>query len=180
MKIAITQRQTEINGIVHDCLDPNWYTMLSQHEVIAVPNLVGLDLQVDMLIISGGENTQARSLTELICWSEALKKGLPVVGICHGAFLLNYLHDGLNKELSGHRDGDHTVYMEGKTHTVNSFHDVGIYTLGEELAPVATGEDGSCEAFKHRMLPIWGIVWHPERMETPVFPKELKELLYDV
>ncbi len=177
MKIAITQRQSEINGVTHDCLDPAWYTMLSSHELIPVPNLIGLDIQVDMLIFSGGDNSKARSLAELICWSSAMKKEIPVLGVCHGAFLLNYLHDGLNKEVTGHRNIGHTIEMENKTHTVNSFHDVGIYTLGKDLETVAIGMDGSCEAFKHRDKNIWGLVWHPERMEIPVFPKDLSELL---
>ena len=177
MRIAITQRQTEINGFTYDCLEPLWYTFFSPHEIIPVPNLTGLDIQVDMLVFSGGDNSKARSLAEVVCWSSAMKLDIPVLGICHGAFLLNYLHDGINKEVTGHRNIGHTIDMEDKTHTVNSYHDVGIYELGEGLESIATAKDGSCEAFKHQDKKIWGLVWHPERMETPVLPQELKELL---
>ena len=68
MKIAITQRQTEINGFVHDCLDPNWYKLFKGHELIIIPNLIDIDLDIDldMLVISGGNHTEARYKTCLL------------------------------------------------------------------------------------------------------------------
>jgi gamma-glutamyl-gamma-aminobutyrate hydrolase PuuD len=37
--------------------------------------------------------------------------------------------------------------------------------------------DKTIEAFKHQALPIYGIVWHPERMDVPVLPEEVAILL---
>jgi putative glutamine amidotransferase len=178
MKIAITQRQTEINGFVYDCLDPNWYRLLNGHELVIIPNLIHINLEddVDMLIVTGGNHTQARYKTELMVCDWAMRNGVPILGICHGAFFLNYAFKGIDGKVGGHRNVEHTVVMEGTEHTVNSYHTLCIYELGPDLAPVAWTDD-HVEAFKHKELPIWGIVWHPERMAEPVLPKEIKELL---
>ena len=178
MKIAITQRQTEINGFVHDCLDPNWYSLLKGHELIIVPNLINIDLDidVDMLIISGGNHTEARYKTELVVCDWAMRNAIPILGVCHGAFFLNYAFKGIDAKVEGHRGKDHAVIMEGQEYIVNSYHDICIYELGKDLTPIAR-TDAHVEAFKHKDLPIWGIVWHPERMENPVLPKEIKDLL---
>jgi len=179
MKIAITQRQIEINGFVHDCLDPNWYRLFKGHELIIIPNLIDIDLDInlDMLVISGGNHTEARYKTELVVCDWAMRNDIPILGVCHGAFFLNYAFKGIDAQVKGHRGKDHTVTMEGKEHTVNSYHDICIYELGKDLTPIAWSGD-HVEAFKHKDLPIWGIVWHPERMADPILPKDLERLIY--
>jgi putative glutamine amidotransferase len=179
MKIAITQRQIEINECIHDCLDPNWYKLLKGHELIIIPNLIhiDLDIDIDMLIISGGGHTTARYKTELLVCDWAMRTGVPILGVCHGAFFLNYAFKGIDAEIKHHRKIEHTITMEGQEYIVNSYHDVCIFELGKDLTPVAWAGD-HVEAFKHKDLPIWGIVWHPERMADPVLPTDLKRLIY--
>jgi gamma-glutamyl-gamma-aminobutyrate hydrolase PuuD len=178
MKIAITQQQTIINDIVYDCLDPNWYTLLKNHKIVTVPNLLYVDLDVDLLILSGGANSDARQKTELRWYHQAVCNNIPVVGVCHGAFFLNIIFGGTNKQTKNHRNVNHNITMENKDYMVNSYHDVCIYNLGKELMPIAEAKlDRQIEAFKHEKLPIWGIVWHPERMKNPVLPKDLEKIL---
>jgi putative glutamine amidotransferase len=179
MKIAITQRQIEINGFMHDCLDPNWYRLFKGHELIIIPNLINIDLDIDldMLVVSGGNHSEARYKTELMVCDWAMRNGIPILGVCHGAFFLNYAFKGIDAEIKDHRNVEHTIIMEDQEYIVNSYHDVCIYELGKDLTPIAwTGDH--VEAFKHKDLPIWGIVWHPERMDDPILPAELKELIY--
>ena len=177
MKMAITQREITIRGTVYDCLERGWYELLKQHEIIPVPNDYEYDISfADCLILSGGETTEAREFTETYCFSQAITRNIPVIGVCHGAFVLNRWHGGTNTKIDGHRGVDHTVQLEGSEHVVNSYHATAINTLGQGLTAIATWEE-SVEAFKHNELPVWGIVWHPERMANPVLPKELKELL---
>lgn len=178
MKIAITQRQTEINGIVYDCSEQGWYHLLRNHELCLIPNLVDIIIDdVDMLILSGGNETEQRYKTELTVCDWAMRNHKPILGVCHGAFFLNYAFGGINAEIKNHQNTEHEIIMEGQPHTVNSYHEVCIYELGTGLNCVAT--DGQhCEAFVHKDHPIWGIVWHPERMKDPVLPKDLRKLLY--
>lgn len=179
-KIAVTQTQMEYNSVTYDCLDPRWYPFLAPNLVIPVPNLPEIELDIDVLILSGGKHSPARTQCEIRQWTECLKYDIPIIGVCHGAFFLNYLYDGLNKEINNHRGEDHEIILENEKVTVNSYHDTGIFTLGKELEPIATCvNDGSIEAFKHESMKMWGLLWHPERMKVPVLPTEVRELLYD-
>lgn len=181
MKIAITQRPYEIKGITHDCLDPKWYDLLAPHEVVAVPNVKNIELSesIDMFILTGGENTVSRKDVETMCVAHAIKHNKPILGVCHGAFFLNYLYNGINAPIEGHRNGEHPIYLGGQLFMVNSYHDMGIYELGPELKATAFTKENQIEAFKHKELPIWGIVWHPERMKIPVLPPLFLKLLQE-
>ena len=66
--------------------------------------------------------------------------------------------------------------MDDEVHTVNSFHQNKILKLAEGFDPIATTRGGDIEAFKHRKRNIWGVIWHPERMDAAVLPKDLKIL----
>jgi gamma-glutamyl-gamma-aminobutyrate hydrolase PuuD len=177
MNIAITQRIRQINNIDYDCLEHGWHKLLSNHSIIPIPNVITNNvIDFDMLIISGGEYTTIRTTIEHTYLQHAITNNLPVLGICHGAFLINEFFNGANNNVSNHQNTEHTIILEGVTHSVNSYHGARIENLGQEL--VAIADDSShTEAFKHRTTPIWGIVWHPERMINPVLPSDLKKLL---
>ena len=53
-------------------------------------------------------------------------------------------------------------YFGGRLHC---YHDSGFTAadLPETLEPLAQTGDGCIEAFRHRHLPVLGILWHPER-----------------
>lgn len=177
MKIAITQRQISINGITYDCLEQGWYRLFKDHELCIIPNLIDVIVDADMLVLSGGDESEQRYKTELVVCDWAMRNNVPILGICHGAFFLNFAFGGINAVVEGHRDTEHEIIMDKQPYTVNSHHDVCIYDLGPDLISLA--DDGEhCEAFKHKDYPIWGIVWHPERMDTPVLPIELEKIIY--
>jgi len=176
MKIAISQRQVEINGFVYDCLEQGWYEFFLGHEIIPVPNLNNIGLDINMLVLSGGETTNARYNTEVACTAWAIENNVPILGVCHGAFLLNFLYSGVNAKTLGHQNTTHKVYMEDQEYTVNSYHQLMIHELGLGLNAIAYCEN-VVEGFKHSQLPVWGLVWHPERMDVPVLPNDLKELI---
>ena len=176
MKIAISQRQVEINGFVYDCLEQGWYEFFLGHEIIPVPNLNNIGLDINMLVLSGGETTNARYNTEVACTAWAIENNVPILGVCHGAFLLNFLYSGVNAKTLGHQNTTHKFYMEDQEYTVNSYHQLMIHELGLGLNAIAYCEN-VVEGFKHSQLPVWGLVWHPERMDVPVLPNDLKELI---
>jgi len=187
MKIAITQRQFVINEIIHDCLDPQWYSFLYPHELIPIPNNGNMISDFDILIISGGESGLARTITEVTYYQTALRRNIPIIGVCHGAFFINKQHTNgvTGVTLPSHKkDIIHPIEMDGSVYAVNSFHSASIEydMLGDDLIPVATHHTTSnhvtIEAFEHKALPIYGIVWHPERMERPVLPRKVEELLH--
>lgn len=176
MIIAISQTQTNINDTIYDCLDPRWYDFLHNHKLIPIPNIIDVHFNADMLILTGGEDTPERLATETALFNIALAKNIPILGICRGAFILNSYYNGINRTIDGHNKTEHIIEMEEQTFIVNSFHGASIYIVGEDIEIIATADE-CVEAYKHKHLPIWGLSWHPERMEEPVLPKELKELL---
>ena len=68
--------------------------------------------------------------------------------------------------------------MEGNEYIVKCYHSQSIKTLADNFSATAHDEQGTIEAFQHNTLPIYGIVWHPESMDEPVLPAEVKKLLY--
>ena len=177
MKIAISQREIVHNNITYDCLEQGWHTLLSRHTLVPIPNVSNIETDFDMLILSGGDTTPNRTHTETMYYNIALLKGVPILGVCHGAFFINEFHSGTNKPIEGHKNTAHQIEMENTTEFVNSFHTNSIALLGKDLLPIAyCRADDTVEAFKHSKLPIWGLVWHPERTEG-LLPTDLYEIL---
>ena len=181
MRIAISQREQVIGdaGLVYDCLSRDWYKFLKNHEIIPIPNIdVGQTYDFDMLILSGGNTSLHRHLTEIKLYNKALNNNIPVLGICHGAFFLAEINNATCGDIEGHRGTEHIVELEGEEVIVNSWHGSNIISMTPEFDVIGIDNDYNIEAFKHKTKPIWGVVWHPERMEKPVLPKEVNEILF--
>jgi len=186
MKIAISQREIVLansvgDRLVFDGIERAWYTFLSDHELVTVPNTVNLPyigtLDFDCLLLTGGPDSQARHLTENMLYAVALEKEIPILGICHGAFAVNDLSGGVNGRIVGHDTGRHDVIMEGIVWSVNSHHSQSIDQLGPNMIAMAKDLDGNIEAFEHETKPVYGIVWHPERMDQPILSTSVRRLL---
>ena len=58
MRIGITQRTLSHNGFDYDSLEPCWYDLFKEHEIIPIPNNVNVtkDLykDIDLLVLSEG------------------------------------------------------------------------------------------------------------------------------
>ena len=67
--------------------------------------------------------------------------------------------------------------MYDKEYRVNSYHSQYIERLADGFVTVAKDLDGNSEAFKHETLPIYGMIWHPERMDETIVLDEVKKLL---
>ena len=125
---------------------------------------------------------------DLALAQEALRRGLPVLGICAGCQLLNIVSGGkLIQHLDNaaeHRNGVlHKAAIvrdgffgravkksAGEEITVNSFHHQAVSpdAVGEGFSITARAFDGSIEALEmagERM--VLGVQFHPERMDDP-------------
>lgn len=178
MNIAITQRTVQLNGFTYDCMSKEWHLFLHRHCIHAIPNWGKVDISgMDMLILSGGNNTDAREEQERECVSQAIKYEIPVLGVCHGAFMLNKYFDGTFCDIKDHQNTVHPIELEGKTYMTNSYHSIAIKSLGSSLTEIGHDTEGHCEAFKHDTFPIWGVVWHPERMESVLLPHAVGNII---
>ena len=178
MKIALTQREFNIRGWQYDCTSQDWYTFLAQHTLSFVPNVSKFDYTgIDCLLIPGGEHTINRDRVEKNAIDLFLKQDKPIIGVCHGSFVLNKYFGGTIGSVEGHRGTNHKIKLEGEEPLVASWHSASIEQLADCLEPIAWDMDGNVEGFKHKTKNIWGLVWHPERMTNPVLPADLKEFL---
>lgn len=180
MKVGLTQRVLTHNGQVHDSLDRNWYRLLKGHELIPIPNREDLDYEslaesLDLLIVTGGDNEETRILTEVSLITEMSRLDKPILGICHGAFLLTEMLGGNTKDCEGHYDTEHLVYGDAPTHIrVNSFHNISIDKQPPNSVYLYIDDEGKTESWIKGN--VCAIVWHPERMSNPFIPYEIREV----
>jgi putative glutamine amidotransferase len=137
---------------------------------------------------TGTNNLQNnRNFTEkaLVAYSVANK--IPLLGVCRGfQFINTYFGGTVTRGLTGigqisgnHVATEHEVlFVEQYWRDlklvnqipVNSFHDDGILVgqLASCLDITAVSAEDRClvEGFRHKLLPISGIQWHPERSDT--------------
>lgn len=182
MKILITQAEHKNPPFffIHDALERSWYHLLAGHELIPAPNIPNYhwdNIEYDCLMFTGGNDSMARHLTENHLYQITETAGKPIVGFCHGAFAVNDLAAGINGRIEGHVGTEHSVLMDGQQYLVNSYHSQNILKLAPGFEPLAVDPDGNPEAFRHLFKPIYGAVWHPERMEHPVLPRVIADLL---
>jgi putative glutamine amidotransferase len=157
---------------------------------------------VDALVLSGGGDIDparyghppderadgvdaSRDAWELALAAAARERGMPVLGICRGAQVVNVACGGtLVVDLAGvtdamHRDAErfaevvHPVTVTpgslaarvlGCTELgVNTLHHQAVDRVGEGLVVVGTAEDGMVEAIEaDDGAPVLGVQWHPE------------------
>ena len=131
--------------------------------------------ELDAFIITGGDDSALRRTTELKLAITMLAEHKPVVGVCHGCFLLTDILGGTVIDIDGHLDVEHKIEYFGQQYLVNSFHTLAIDKVHKSATILATDQDGRCEAWIDGNLA--GIVWHPERMAVPFLPSEINLLL---
>jgi gamma-glutamyl-gamma-aminobutyrate hydrolase PuuD len=136
-----------------------------------------LAVDLDVLIITGGDDSVLRRAVELKIAGQMTLRRKPVVGICHGAFLLADVLGSKIIEVDGHHNTEHCVNYFGEIQTVNSFHNLAITELHKSATPLVQDQDGNCEAWIDGLMA--GVVWHPERMKEPWLPDEIKNLLFN-
>ena len=152
------------------------------------------DMQVQGLILSGGDNigdSHDRDETEQKIINYSLEKKIPLIGICRGMQVINTFFGGTIETLENSKHvGDHHFVSLNKNfasflHTeklqVNSFHNNVIRqkNLGKNLEPFAMANDDTTEGFYHTKLPIFGVMWHPERTPNEKNEQIIRKIFYD-
>ncbi len=130
---------------------------------------------------------------------QAFEKGIPVLGICRGAQLINIQQGGtLHSDISGYytevprvnsvwpkkkvclaKQGMLYELLKSQYLWVNAMHHQAVDTLGEGLQVVAREENGIVQAIEHTGRDfVLGVQWHPEYMpQIPLQRRIFKALV---
>lgn len=160
----------------------------------------------DALMVAGGigdlQDYWRRCAFEKRMIALALKRGIPICGVCHGSQVINVHFGGelaMTPQKAGetnfliaHRmpvtvpyvdnfhladlvPGSRIATVLGSTRAViNSSHSRRSFEMGKGLRVTARAPDGVVEAFEHETLPVMAFQFHPERM---TYDRRFVELL---
>jgi gamma-glutamyl-gamma-aminobutyrate hydrolase PuuD len=179
--LAITQR-VEIDaktGERRDALDQRWgaFVLAAGFLPLLLPNSLaaaqallsacpvqGIVLTGGNSLLSCGGNAPERDQVEFWLLDQAAKQHWPMLGVCRGMQVIQ-AHLGITLEpVVGQIATEQIIQIAGKAQSVNSYHTWGTRTEHPSLRTWGQTEDGMIKAIKHRDLPWWGIMWHPERL----------------
>jgi gamma-glutamyl-gamma-aminobutyrate hydrolase PuuD len=179
MNIGLSQRVLYHKNRAYDSLEHGWYHYLKDHKLHFISNRLDQDFEsladsIECLIITGGDDSSIRRATEFKIASAMMKRNKPIIGFCHGAFMLSDALGATIVKCDNHMDTEHTVKYGNIATTVNSHHSNAIKTLHKSATPLVFDEDGNCEAWIDKN--IAGVVWHPQRMEHAWIPEDINLL----
>lgn len=176
MRIGLTQRVLFHRDRAYDSLEHSWYEFLQGHTLISIPNRLCVPFpDIDLLIITGGDDHPVRNQVELELINSMLSRDLPVIGVCHGCQLLTQRLGGSVVPVADHMDCYHEVFYQDQPHLVNSYHKLRIERAPPGATVLAHDPDGHAEAWIQGRTA--GVMWHPERMAQPWWTDEVKRLL---
>ncbi len=136
-----------------------------------------------------------RDRSELALVAAAIARGIPILGICRGAQLMNVAFGGtLRQHLPATGSVRHTqpgrryetvhgVVLEAtsllaeligsRTIEVNSIHHQGLADIGRDLDAAGHAEDGLVEVVENRDRRVLAVQWHPECLPLERVSKRL-------
>ena len=171
MRVLISTRTLyNDGGFLFDAVERGFYTMFKGHEITPLlnhqdQNFHNLGVHHDLLILSGGDDHPKRLITEIEMIKQFRLQQKPILGICHGAFLLTQLWGGECVDVDGHRRTNHDIHYKTAdgwaTKTVNSYHGSAIVSAPPNCEVIAVDDDKYIEAWK--LGNVLAVMWHPER-----------------
>lgn len=193
--VLVSQRLVENSGYkeIREALDVQWGRFLLECGFLPVPVAANVPAQFyfDTLkpvgvLLTGGNDLAAFAPHDLLSLERdriekeliesALQNKIPVIGVCRGMQMLAHYHGCSLEKKPDHVVPAHEIQIQtatrfgallGKTKLdVNSFHNYCVTGLKGDLREVARHtKDGTFEAFENPQKKIYGMMWHPERVD---------------
>jgi gamma-glutamyl-gamma-aminobutyrate hydrolase PuuD len=174
MKLVGISQRVDFQASYHesrDCLDQRWCNFFKTCYLtpLIFPNdtqLVAELLQnivVNGIILTGGNQTPERDDVEFYLIKYAIQKQIPLIGVCHGMQMIQRYFNVPLYPVDNQVTESQEILMYGKPVIVNSFHKLGTYDNHFDFDVFARTKEGIIKAIRHKLLPIMGVMWHPER-----------------
>lgn len=132
-----------------------------------------------LVIFTGGESfgiNRERDQFELSFLDWCFRNQVPILGICRGMQLIVHFFGGQVALMDGHVNSNHKV-TGNFSGIVNSYHELGIFSVPPGFTVEARAEDNSIEAIFNPEKKCLGVMWHPEREGCEIPISELLKVL---
>lgn len=183
--------RAETYSEVRDALDLRWGSFLESAGLVPliVPGGASVEFFFERfeprgLILSGGNDpfsasgdplSKRRDERERRMIELAVEAGMPVLGVCRGLQVIAEWQGVRLVQVSGHVGTLHRISVVPESRylaafngvEVNSYHSIGVDGGAEKLRVAARSEDGVIEALEDPSRSVLGVMWHPERYDTP-------------
>jgi len=187
MSIIISSNYKKHYKTYIDFVDHYWinYFKIKKKTFFSIPNMTNykinsLKKRVKLIILPGGSDifsrdkiSKVRLKVEFNLIKYAIKKSIPILGVCRGMQVINLYFKGKQNRVYGHMRTKHKIFFKKKIFSkkiqnVNSFHNYGIplKKMSNKLEVIAVDRDENVEIFKHKKKRIYGFMWHPERNKS--------------
>ena len=138
-------------------------------------------IKIDGIILTGGNDLSTLNQNNLSLKRDgfekkiiqyAIKKNIPIYGMCRGMQIIAEHFGASFKKVKGQVATRHSLIVNKKSKyfkelnrisTVNSFHNYAIDSLPKNMMASATNENGIIKAMEHKKYKIFGQMWHSER-----------------
>lgn len=136
------------------------------------------------IVLSGGPGSVSEGTFDF--HSDILNSDLPILGICYGMQLMNFLANGsVKKETIGeygkkqiHPNHSSPLFSSCKpAEWVWMSHGESIVKLAPSFRSIAKSDDGLIAAIEHQTKPQFGLQFHPEVSHTPMGDDLLEKFL---
>ncbi len=163
-----------------DAIDQEWFSFLSLVGVvpILVPNHKETlkyylsNMAIDGVLLTGGNSLASyggkapeRDEIESELLTFSIEEKIPLIGICRGMQMIQDYFGLKLRTASNHIQKQQTINFGDQIIEVNSYHTWGCSESNEFLIIDALSDDQIIKATHHRDYPIWGLMWHPERIQ---------------
>ncbi len=189
-RIGLTMRVDKENDYfeIRDSLSKDWLVFIKKLGCIPVliPNISSFsdeeleNLKFQALILTSGGHSNikkggklnklcnARDYVETLSFNFALKKNIPILGVCRGMQFIYKFYGGSLEKLKNksHVNKIKKInFDQGESRSVKCFHDFicSNKEIPDELNVFARYSTNQIAGIKHNSKKILGIQWHPER-----------------